>query len=91
MTDPGNFPAAAAPMRKLGSSRLAPGIVVFDLIVARLSPTGSWGLVEVNGLRAQYPVTIFSDRPDRADAYRKDCVWVALPQAASKLTPVRPC
>ncbi len=80
MTDPGNFPAAAAPMRKLGSPGLAPRIVVFDLSVASNSPAGSCVLAEVNGLQDQYPVTVFSDRFDGADAESKDWVRVPLPQ-----------
>jgi glycosyltransferase involved in cell wall biosynthesis len=80
MTDPENFPAAAAPMRKHELPGLAPGIVVFDLSVASNSPAGSCVLAEVNGLQSQYPVTVFSDRFDGADAESKDWVRVPLPQ-----------
>ncbi|MCL4472135.1 MAG: glycosyltransferase family 4 protein [Sulfuricella sp.] len=60
------------------SSRAA--IVVFDLSVSAGSPAGSCVLAEVEGLRSQYPVTIFSDRFDGADAEGKSWVRVPLPQ-----------
>ncbi|MFZ5576457.1 MAG: glycosyltransferase family 4 protein [Pseudomonadota bacterium] len=80
MTDPGNPPAVAAPMRNLESSGLAPGIVVFDLSVASNSPAGSCVLAEVNGLQGHYPVTVFSDRFDGGNADSKVWVRVPLPQ-----------
>ncbi|MCL5061580.1 MAG: glycosyltransferase family 4 protein [Candidatus Thermoplasmatota archaeon] len=67
-------------MRKLESADMASGIVVFDLSVASNSPAGSCVLAEVEGLRSQYPVTIFSDHFDGADAEGKSWVRVPLPQ-----------
>lgn len=67
-------------MRKPESTGKAPGVVVFDLSVASNSPAGSCVLTEVEGLRNQYPVTVFSDCFDGVGVDAKSWVRVPLPQ-----------
>ena len=67
-------------MHKLEPAGATSGIVVFDLSVASNSPAGSCVLAEVEGLRNQYPVTVFSDRFDGAGVEGTSWVRVPLPQ-----------
>lgn len=55
-------------------------IAVFDMSISRNSPAGSCVLAEVEGLRADYRVTVFTDRFDGVEDERVDYVWVPAPR-----------